>query len=96
LKTPAKIVLAGALILGVMNPAVAYVGPGAGLSLLTALWGLLAAVFAALSFVILWPLRRMWKGRREKATPAHIQAQSDQASSPSADSQSHTAGRSSV
>ena len=38
-------------------PAQAYVGPGAGLSLLSALWAVLAAVFVAVGFVLLWPIR---------------------------------------
>jgi hypothetical protein len=53
---------AGALV--VTQPASAYVGPGAGLSLVGALWGVGIAIVAALGFVILWPLRRMLRGRR--------------------------------
>jgi membrane protein implicated in regulation of membrane protease activity len=49
-------------------PAFAYVGPGAGLSLVGAFWGLLVAVFAAFAFVILWPVRRLF--RRRRSTPA--------------------------
>lgn len=52
-------------------PLEAYVGPGAGLSLLGALWGLLAAVAAALAFLLLWPLRRMQRRRREAARDEH-------------------------
>lgn len=52
----------------------AYVGPGAGLSLLGALWGVIAAIGAALLFVVLWPLRRMMRRRREAASQ---QSQSD-------------------
>ncbi len=84
-----------ALALSCMNPAAAYVGPGAGLSLLSALWGLLAAVFAALGFVIVWPFRRMLKGRRGQEKSARAEMQTADASNPSADSQSHTAGRTS-
>lgn len=45
------------------GPAAAYIGPGAGLSLLGALWGVLAAVAAALLFLLIWPLRRMMRRR---------------------------------
>jgi hypothetical protein len=50
-------------------PAQAYVGPGAGLSLIGALWGLVVAVGAAVGFVVLWPLRRALRARRA-ARPA--------------------------
>ncbi|WP_199671363.1 hypothetical protein [Salinisphaera sp. Q1T1-3] len=53
-------------VVGTPLAAQAYVGPGAGLSLLSALWGLLCAVGAALLFVILWPLRRMRRRRAER------------------------------
>lgn len=43
----------------------AYVGPGAGLSLLGALWALLVAVGAAIVFIVAWPLRRMRRRKRE-------------------------------
>ena len=54
------------LALAPFTAAQAYVGPGAGLSLLGALWGVVAAVAAALLFVLTWPLRRM---RRRPARP---------------------------
>jgi len=67
-------IAAAALVAGVALPAAAYIGPGAGLSLLGAFWGLLLAVVAALGFVILWPLRRFF--RRERAQqPAETAAQ---------------------
>jgi membrane protein implicated in regulation of membrane protease activity len=69
-----RTLLTSVLTLGLMNTASAYVGPGAGLSLLGALWGLLAAVFAALAFILLWPFRKMLKNRRAKETAASSQA----------------------
>jgi len=50
-----------------MQPAAAYVGPGAGLSLLGALWGLVVAIVAAVGFVVAWPLRRAWRARSTTA-----------------------------
>lgn len=66
------VVLAG--VVGLAGPAAAYVGPGAGLSLVGAFWGLLVAVGAALGFVIFWPLRRFFRRNRAKATPATAEA----------------------
>lgn len=52
-------------------PATAYIGPGAGLSLVGALWAVIAAIGAALFFVLAWPLRRMMRRRRaEQAADA--------------------------
>jgi hypothetical protein len=52
------------------SPALAYVGPGAGLTLLGALWGLIVAVVVSLGFVLLWPLRRMMRRNRQVQPPA--------------------------
>lgn len=64
-----RIFLAAMVIIGAATmaaPAFAYVGPGAGLSLLGALWGLLLALFAAVGFIVGWPVRR-WLARRRAA-----------------------------
>jgi hypothetical protein len=63
------------LSMGIMESATAYVGPGAGLSLLGALWGLLLSVGAALAFVVLWPLRRLRK--RFQAQCAGVEEQTN-------------------
>jgi membrane protein implicated in regulation of membrane protease activity len=52
------------------SPALAYIGPGAGLSLLGALWGVVAAVAAALLFLLIWPLRRLMRRQRSVPRPA--------------------------
>ena len=75
-------IAAAALVAGVALPAAAYIGPGAGLSLLGAFWGLLLAVVAALGFVILWPLRRFFRRDRRAEQPAQTAAQHTAASQP--------------
>jgi membrane protein implicated in regulation of membrane protease activity len=57
--------------LGAAAPAMAYVGPGAGLSLVGAFWGLLVAIFAALAFIVAWPVRRLL--RRGRGSPERVQ-----------------------
>lgn len=53
--------------LGLGQDAYAYIGPGAGLSMLGAFWGLVVAVLAALSFLLLWPIRKMFKKKNAGA-----------------------------
>ena len=67
MKTVALFLFAMTLTIGFGQDASAYIGPGAGLSMLGAFWGLVVAVLAALSFLLLWPLRKMF--RKNTATP---------------------------
>jgi membrane protein implicated in regulation of membrane protease activity len=63
---PLAMAIIGALMLAA-TPAMAYVGPGAGLSLLGAFWGLLVAILAAVAFVVVYPIRRMMRARKRPA-----------------------------
>jgi membrane protein implicated in regulation of membrane protease activity len=63
--------------LGLGQDAFAYIGPGAGLSMLGAFWGLVVAVFAALSFLLLWSLRRMFKKKNASAAGADADVATD-------------------
>jgi hypothetical protein len=58
-----------ALVIAATLPtaAFAYVGPGAGLSLLGALWALIAAIGTAVAFVVAWPVRQMMRRRNGAA-----------------------------
>ena len=56
---------AGAALLAA-SPAFAYVGPGAGLTLLGALWGLILAVVVSVGFILLWPIRRMMRRNKRR------------------------------
>jgi len=53
--------------------ALAYVGPGAGISMLGALWGLIVGVVMALGVILFWPIRMMirkMKGNKANAEEA--------------------------
>lgn len=45
---------------------VAYVGPGAGLSALGALWALIASIGIALGIILIWPFRFLIRKLRGK------------------------------
>jgi hypothetical protein len=47
--------------------ALAYIGPGSGISVVGSLLGLLATIALAFGAVLLWPYRRMMKKRLQKA-----------------------------
>ncbi len=73
-----RIVVAVALVsIGLSEPASAYIGPGAGLSMLSAFWALIVAIFAALGFLILHPLRR-WLRRKDANLSVQSAKVSDQ------------------
>ena len=66
------------------TPAFAYIGPGAGITVLGALWGVVVAVVLAVAAVILWPLRALFRRRRHKtALPAEAEAAAAAADRPS-------------
>lgn len=46
-------------------PAAAYIGPGAGISVLGSLLGILATIIVAIGAVVMWPLRKALKKRRQ-------------------------------
>ena len=60
-------------LLGLLAPAIAsaYVGPGAGISMLGALWGLIVGVVMAVGVILFWPIRIMIrKAKANKAASA--------------------------
>jgi hypothetical protein len=58
-------------------PAFAYVGPGAGLTLLGALWGLIVAVVLSVGFILLWPVRRLLRRNKQVCATSDRQAEDD-------------------
>ena len=52
------------LLLTLSVPANAYIGPGAGISVVGSLLGILATIFVAIGAIVFWPLRK-WQKRRK-------------------------------
>lgn len=80
---------AALLLISAAVPAQAYVGPGAGLTMLGALWAVIVAIVFLLGGLVLWPLRAL-RRRRQKDSGAADGAES---SSPAAEDDSTTDGR---
>lgn len=47
-------------------PAVAYIGPGSGISLLGGLWAVLVGIVLALAAILFWPIRYMVRRMRAR------------------------------
>jgi membrane protein implicated in regulation of membrane protease activity len=62
--------IAAAALALLPGTAFAYVGPGAGLTMIGALWAVILALFAALFFAVAWPVRRMLRRARLRRSPA--------------------------
>lgn len=63
--TACLLVLAGLLIYPVVS--FAYVGPGAGITALGALWALIATVVITLVGLLIWPIRALMKRKKGAA-----------------------------
>ncbi len=49
------------------SPASAYVGPGAGISVLGSLLGILATIIVAIGAIIFWPVRKFLKRKKARS-----------------------------
>ena len=59
------------ILLLISSPALAYIGPGAGVSFLGSIWALLVGVALAIGAVLFWPIRYMYRRmRRGKSRPS--------------------------
>lgn len=66
-----NVMLACALVLALASPAVAYVGPGAGLTAIGAALAFVGAVVLAIVGFVWYPIKRLLRSRARKAdTPA--------------------------
>jgi hypothetical protein len=49
-----------------VSPALAYIGPGAGISVLGSLLSILATIVVAIGAIIFWPVRKYMKRRKAR------------------------------
>ncbi|MEM9530674.1 MAG: hypothetical protein AAGA23_07130 [Pseudomonadota bacterium] len=80
--THLRILLAALIALLSCGPAAAYIGPGAGISFLGSIGGIIITILVALGAILLWPIRRMMK--RRKAATGDASAAADPSASDSA------------
>lgn len=67
-------VLLALTLLVISCPALAYIGPGAGVSFLGSIWALLVGVVLAIVAVLFWPIRYLFRRmRRGKSRPSETQ-----------------------
>ena len=48
------------------SPVAAYIGPGAGISVLGSILGILATIFVAIGAILFWPLKKLMRRRKAK------------------------------
>jgi hypothetical protein len=57
-------------ILASCGVAEAYVGPGPGITMLTALWAVIAAIALAVVGLLVWPLRALFRRLKHRNEPS--------------------------
>ncbi|MGD2130607.1 MAG: hypothetical protein PVJ17_14990 [Lysobacterales bacterium] len=62
------------LLAAAAAPVQAYIGPGAGISVLGSLLGILATIVVAIGAVIFWPIRKLLKRRKSATKPSESAA----------------------
>ena len=60
----------------ISSPVMAYIGPGAGISVLGSLLGILGTIVVAIGAILFWPIRKMLKKRKAAAGEQAAEAKS--------------------
>jgi hypothetical protein len=64
----------------VATPVLGYIGPGAGVSFVSALWSFLVAIVVVVGAVLAWPVRILWRRLRgARQTPPANEAANEAA-----------------
>ena len=65
-------------IFAIIPPAaLAYIGPGAGISVLGSLLGILGTIVVAIGAIIFWPVRKFLKRKKQKQQASSDPSNSD-------------------
>jgi len=68
------------LLFSIVSPtAFAYIGPGAGISVLGSLLGILGTIVVAIGAILFWPVRKFLKRKKQKASANESPATSETA-----------------
>lgn len=65
-------ILAVLLFLSFSSAAMAYIGPGAGISVLGSILGILGTIVVAIGAILFWPIRKFLKRRKLKKNPLEV------------------------
>lgn len=68
--------LAILILLTVSPAAMAYIGPGAGISVLGSLLGILGTIVVAIGAIIFWPVRKFLKRKKQAKAAANTEGTS--------------------
>lgn len=66
--------LYASVLMGLATPALAYVGPGAGITFFGALIGFFVTIFIVLFGLLAWPIKRMLNKKKAEAMEAEEKA----------------------
>jgi len=69
--------LAILILLAVSPAAMAYIGPGAGISVLGSLLGILGTIVVAIGAIIFWPVRKFLKRKKQAKAETVEESSSD-------------------
>jgi len=68
-----KLLFLTGLFLTLSQPCFAYIGPGAGISVLGGLLGIITTLIVAIGAILFWPIRKMLK--KKKASKSETEKQ---------------------
>jgi len=74
------------LLLWHSTTAYAYIGPGAGLSLLGSIWTLLVVILLAIAAILFWPIKFLLRKQRKKLEASKPQTQPNENTDKNTDS----------